>query len=521
MELVKKNVHMNKLKCKSTVQLTLDDDFNVPDVKPDIEQIIKDQATIVLQDVKPMNGKVVIKGALCFNVLYISDRSSRPIHNISGELPFEETVNMDETCAEDVIVSKWEIDDLTASLINSRKISVKSIVSFTLVAEDSYDEEAAISVSGDENCYSKYRNFDVTQLVMNNKDTMRIKDEIRVPNGKKNIYEILYDEMELREVETRVVENKINIRGMLLVFILYTGDEDEQVPQYFETEIPFNNSIENNGCKDGMVSNIDIKLAGKDMQIKADDDGEDRLISCEAVLELDMKVYDDQEMEVLNDCYSTAKEVTPVRKTAYFERLIAKNNSKVRVTDRVNVGAGQPRILQICNATGNVRMDDIIPVEDAVDVSGVLDVQILYISEDDQKPIGSAKGVIPFNQTIEVKGLNENCIFDVKPSIEQIGVIMLDGEEVEIKAAVNLDTIAFQKINEPIIVDMEQEEFDLDKLQCLPSMVGYIVKKGDTLWKIAKRFHTTVESIMKLNDLESDMIYPGDKLLVLKKVDAI
>ena len=105
MELVKKNVHMNKLKCKSTVQLTLDDDFNVPDVKPDIEQIIKDQATIVLHDVKPMNGKVVIKGALCFNVLYISDRSSRPIHNISGELPFEETVNMDETCAEDVIVS--------------------------------------------------------------------------------------------------------------------------------------------------------------------------------------------------------------------------------------------------------------------------------------------------------------------------------------------------------------------------------------------------------------------------------
>lgn len=512
---------MNKLKCKTNVQVTMDDDFNVPDAKPDIEQIIKDQATIVLQDIKPMNGKVVLKGVLSFNVLYICDGSSRPIHSISGELPFEEVVNMDEVCAEDVVVAKWEIDDLTTSLINSRKISVKSIVTFTLVAEDSYDEEAGVNVVGGDNCYTKHRNFDITQLVMNKKDTMRIKDEIHVPNGKKNIFEILYDEMELREIETRVMDDKINIRGLLLVFILYTGDEDEQTPQYFEAEVPFNNTIDSAGCNDAMVSNIDIKLSGKDLQIKADDDGEDRIIGCEAVLELDMKVYDDQKMEVLNDCYSTAKEISPVRKDAYFEQLIAKNNSKVRVADRVNVGTGQPSILQICNATGNVRMDEVTPVEDAVDVSGVLDVQILYISDDDNKPIGAAKGVIPFNQTIEVKNLNEDCIFDVKPSVEQISVVMLDSEEVEIKAALNLDTIAFQKIDEPIIVGIEQQEFDLDKLQMLPSMVGYIVKKGDTLWQIAKMFHTTVESIKKLNDLESDTIYPGDKILVLKKVDAI
>ena len=52
-------------------------------------------------------------------------------------------------------------------------------------------------------------------------------------------------------------------------------------------------------------------------------------------------------------------------------------------------------------------------------------------------------------------------------------------------------------------------------------MVGYMVKQGDTLWNIAKKFHTTVDSIMKLNELESDQIMPGDKLLLLKKVDSI
>ena len=45
---------MNKLKCKSTLQLTLDDDFNVPDVKPDIDKIIKEQGEIKITDIKAM-----------------------------------------------------------------------------------------------------------------------------------------------------------------------------------------------------------------------------------------------------------------------------------------------------------------------------------------------------------------------------------------------------------------------------------------------------------------------------------
>lgn len=521
MELVKRNVHMNKLKCKTNVQLTMDDDFNVPDVKPDIEQIIKDQATIVMQDVKAMNGKVAIKGSLLFNILYISDGSTKPIHNITGELPFEELINMDETCSEDVIAVKWDIEDLTTSLINSRKISVKSIVAFTFIAEDSYDEETAVSINADQNCQKQYKNLNITQLMTNKKDTVRIKDEIHIPNGKKNIYEILYDEMDIRELETRVLEDKINVRGVLLVFILYSGDVDEQMPQYFETEVPFNSLVDCNGARDDMISNITVNMAGNDLQIKADDDGEERIISCDVVLDLDIKVYEDEQLEILSDCYSTAEEVVPTTKTAYFEQLLGKNNSKLRVTDRVNVGSGQPSILQICNASGNVRIDDEEVVEGGIQVEGVVDVQILYVSEDDSKPIGAAKGVIPFTQFVEVKGLDDNCLYQITPSVEQISVIMLDSEEVEIKAALNLDTIAFSKLNESIIVGIEEYPCNLEKLQNMPSMVGYMVKPGDSMWTIAKQFQTTVDSIMQMNNLESDAVRIGDKLLLIKKVDSI
>lgn len=43
---------------------------------------------------------------------------------------------------------------------------------------------------------------------------------------------------------------------------------------------------------------------------------------------------------------------------------------------------------------------------------------------------------------------------------------------------------------------------------------SYVVSSGDTLWKISKRFNTTVDEMVSLNKLESTMIYVGQELKV-------
>lgn len=40
----------------------------------------------------------------------------------------------------------------------------------------------------------------------------------------------------------------------------------------------------------------------------------------------------------------------------------------------------------------------------------------------------------------------------------------------------------------------------------------YTVVAGDTLWSIAKKFNTTVDNLKRINNLTSDVIYPGQKL---------
>jgi len=81
----------------------------------------------------------------------------------------------------------------------------------------------------------------------------------------------------------------------------------------------------------------------------------------------------------------------------------------------------------------------------------------------------------------------------------------------------------------------EMEKYHLKKLDlaksvalCLSRWVGsnppkpttenttYIVKSGDSLWKIANGFGTTVENLKSLNNLKSNTINVGQKLIIKK-----
>ena len=49
--------------------------------------------------------------------------------------------------------------------------------------------------------------------------------------------------------------------------------------------------------------------------------------------------------------------------------------------------------------------------------------------------------------------------------------------------------------------------------------VYYLVRGGDSLWTIARKFKQSMEKLRKWNNLKNDVIYPGNRLLV-KLADA-
>ena len=106
--------------------------------------------------------------------------------------------------------------------------------------------------------------------------------------------------------------------------------------------------------------------------------------------------------------------------------------------------------------------------------------------------------------------------------MEQLNAVMVSSEEVECKTSIVLEGIVFKEKKENIITNIIEKLYDTAKIAAMPGIVGYVVQPGDTLWKIAKEFYTTVESIKEINGLVDDMLKPGDKLVLMKKVaDAV
>ena len=67
------------------------------------------------------------------------------------------------------------------------------------------------------------------------------------------------------------------------------------------------------------------------------------------------------------------------------------------------------------------------------------------------------------------------------------------------------------------IVDVEETELDIKNLLKQPGIIGYIVKPEDDLWKIAKKYRTTKERIIRDNQRTDESLNEGEKLLIFKE----
>lgn len=521
-ELVKKNIHMNRWKGNAATQITLDDDFIVPDTMDDMEQVIMDTGEVQIEAVKNMGEKLSIKGKVAFQVLYA--KAEGGMQTLGGSIPFDEVVNVPGLEEKDYAGISWELEDLNAAMINSRKLSVKAIVTLDVRVETLYDAQASADVvaspdrMGEEiQVEALKRKTDVASIALRRKDTYRIKEDITLSGSKPSMDSVLWSELKLRGVNTKPMDGKVHIDGELLVFLIYSSEGESAPVQWLEESLPFSGELDLPEAAEEMIPAITVRMIHKDVEVKPDADGELRELEVDAVLELDMKLYEEEEMELLSDLYSTNRELTLQTGQVCFEQILAKNTGKCKVTDKVNVDA-EPRILQICHSEGSVKVDEIQVAEDALQIEGALEVRILYLTTDDREPVRSFVTMIPFHYTSETPGIREDSIYQLDAGLEQLSAVMLSTDVVEVKAVVVLDLLVLQPVCEPVIENVTVEPMDIKRLQEMPGIVGYIVQPDDTLWKIAKKFHTTTENVMAANGLAEDKVAVGDRLILIKEI---
>ena len=73
MELEKRTLYMNRQKARVVAQVTVDEDRNVPDAKPDLERIILQRGDVEAEELHCTEGRAMLRGKLRYAVLYAAE----------------------------------------------------------------------------------------------------------------------------------------------------------------------------------------------------------------------------------------------------------------------------------------------------------------------------------------------------------------------------------------------------------------------------------------------------------------
>ena len=301
MKIEKKTVQSGILKLEKNVQITIDQDMNVPDTKPDVEKIVESRGEVHIDEVEIMTDRIRIRGMFFVQLLYLSAEKEQKISCMEHEFALEEFMNVEGAQPTDTARVMVDLEDLTVSVINSRKCGVRSVLFFHIHISETKFVECSVGVEKRGNVQCLYESVPMTEIVLYKKDIQRIRAEVSLPAGKPNIREILWNSMQLRDVDVRMQEGKLSIRGELFLFILYRGEEEQEPVQYYDWEIPFTSELECSDSRENLIGSIAASLGSHQSVVKPDEDGEPRSVEVDAVLELDLKGYREFQMPVLKE----------------------------------------------------------------------------------------------------------------------------------------------------------------------------------------------------------------------------
>ena len=412
-------------RAKAFTQITLDDDYIVRDNKPDVIRVIYTKGDVLLEDIKVGNQVVWITGKLRFSSLYQSDDENRRLENVTGEIPFQEKLVMDEVEDKDDVSVEVGIEDLSVGIINSRKLVVRAVLNMSAQSMEEEDAKLCGMVSSEQNLQQRTVDFPLLCLAQHKKDMVRMQKELLLPNSRTNIGELVFYQVDFRNEEVLIQEDKIVIQMDAQIWVLYRSESTGEYECY-EAVVPVNGEMDCDTLRGDEIFWAKVVPLEIEMEPRGDYDGEARMLGMDLVMSVEVQIYREEICEMLQDAYALDKELVIEREDIPFSQLLLKNLSKVRIMEQAHLEPNQERILQICGSSGTITIDRVQKRENGVHVEGLLNVHILYNTTEDAMPYAHAQSQIPFEQFIEIEGLTMDSNIWMDKKIEQLQVNLLD-----------------------------------------------------------------------------------------------
>ena len=190
-----------------------------------IDNIIHHHEIVSVDNTSIRNNQLIVNGTVSFGMMYYTNGSDMA-KGTEGEIPFEETIKLnalDENCNADVSLV---VLSSSVKLIDSKSYIYKVQIMANITIKKMEDLEAVSEIQR-ENVMVRHSDLDTLCVVADKSDTFRVSERLSVPSGKPAIQKIIWQDVKIKTINTKMLDGMIHIGGELKVFLIYIPEDDE------------------------------------------------------------------------------------------------------------------------------------------------------------------------------------------------------------------------------------------------------------------------------------------------------
>lgn len=501
-ETLKETLHVNKSVATKKEIIMIEGDMIVPDSKPDILKTISTSGITSIYKKEVLDGKIKVDGNINTYIMYMSEDDTDKVRGLTTNLDFSENIQIVNAKEGMNCKLKTTLKNIEARVINGRKIGIKATIEMEFNIYSNEEIEFIRDIPETQGIKMLKENLTVNSLVGVGENKIYAKDTIAI-NNVDNLAEILKANIFIGDKDIKVSYNKILTKAEAEIKILYLT-EDNRIGNV-ETKVPVVGFIDIANVTEENICDVDYEI--KNVVIKPNS-VEEHSIYIEVEVGVTAFVYEEKQMQLIQDLYSpidtldfNQRKITTITGKS-SNRGIKQIREKITLQDIENKNIIDVDIIPIIEK--EEKMDNIIRYE------GQLELNVILASSELQIDTRNVK--IPFEYDVDIMEDISNSNISLTMEIQNQDFIVQDGGIVNCNIDIQMDIDISKNTTINVIDELEtigeREKEDY-------SILMYIVKKGDSLWKIAKEFGSSVEDIAITNGIEDEnKIMPGQKIFI-------
>ena len=468
----------------------------VPDTNDDIGRIASVQSSLLLKSKDITSRGVLVTGEATAMLLYITENESS-VAALRLTKSFEMEYEIADVDADALAQIRLSVTNTEARVLNPRKVSVTLELAGELSCyrPETMPVETTLPPEACEGLHAKYETAEAVVAGAVCEKTFAFNEQFSFPAGKPAPSQLASQRVDFCVSETQNVGSKLIVKGTVNVAVCYLSNE-VNYPLYARFSAPFSQIV---------------------------DTGEENMASCGVVIELTSAYYD--LIETINGEKALDTELHAVVQTVSRRRQELRYVSDVycnRMPSQCSVQSGQIGTVSDMLRTKLSAGEMVNIAEDCEDVLSVFTAasQVTAVP-------GKFSAAVSLDVIYRTKGgslssarrlLNLEGEGPASPS-RVLGAhlsetyLRPDGPALDCRVELELvyQNSASMELNRVTAVSLD-EEAPYDWTQ-LPT-VTLVRPDRESLWELAKRYHSSVEGIAAMNDI--DQGFQGKLLLIPK-----